>query len=44
MRQAHRIIAMDKGRIVEQGSHDELLKLPGGLYAHLWAMQSGAPA
>ncbi len=44
VRQAHRIIAMDKGRIVEQGSHDELLKQPGGLYAHLWGMQAGGPA
>ena len=41
VRQAHRIMAMDKGRIVEEGSHDDLLKLPGGLYARLWAMQSG---
>ncbi len=44
VRQAHRIIAMDKGRIVEEGSHDELLQQPKGLYAYLWAMQSGAPA
>jgi len=44
VRQAHRIIAMDKGRIVEEGSHDELLLQPEGLYAYLWAMQSGAPA
>ncbi|MGY4830470.1 type I secretion system permease/ATPase [Sphaerotilaceae bacterium SBD11-9] len=41
VRQAHRIIAMDKGRIVEQGPHDELLKNPKGLYAHLWRMQAG---
>ncbi len=41
VRQAHRIIVMDKGRIVEEGSHDELLQKPGGLYAHLWSMQSG---
>jgi ATP-binding cassette, subfamily B, bacterial HlyB/CyaB len=41
VRHAHRIIAMDKGRIVEQGSHDELLALQEGLYAYLWAMQSG---
>ncbi len=41
VRQAHRIIAMDRGRIVEQGSHDELLQRPRGLYAGLWAMQSG---
>jgi subfamily B ATP-binding cassette protein HlyB/CyaB len=42
VRAAHRIIAMDKGRIVESGSHDELLKKPQGLYAYLWSMQSGA--
>ena len=41
VRQAHRIVAMDKGRIVEQGTHDELLAQPKGLYAHLWAMQAG---
>jgi subfamily B ATP-binding cassette protein HlyB/CyaB len=44
VRHAHRIVAMDKGRIVEQGSHDELLQQPGGLYAHLWSMQAGSPA
>ena len=35
-----RLIVMDEGRIVEQGSHDELLEL-NGLYAQLWARQSG---
>jgi len=35
-----RLIVMDKGRIVEQGSHRELLAA-GGLYARLWAHQSG---
>ena len=44
VRYAHRIIAMDKGRIVEEGSHDALLLRPQGLYGYLWAMQSGAPA
>ena len=44
VRQAHRIIAMDKGRIVEEGAHEALLLQPKGLYAYLWAMQSGAPA
>ena len=41
VRQADRIIVMDKGRIVEEGSHDALLQQPGGLYAHLWSMQAG---
>lgn len=35
-----RILVMDEGRIVEQGSHDELLALDG-LYATFWARQSG---
>jgi len=35
-----RLIVMDRGRIVEQGSHQELLAA-GGLYARLWARQSG---
>jgi ATP-binding cassette subfamily B multidrug efflux pump len=35
-----RLIVLDAGRIVEQGSHAELLAL-GGLYARLWAHQSG---
>ena len=35
---AHEIIVMDRGRIVEQGSHKELLRR-GGLYAHLWLLQ-----
>jgi ATP-binding cassette subfamily B multidrug efflux pump len=35
-----RLIVMDEGRVVEQGSHAELLAA-GGLYARLWAHQSG---
>ncbi len=35
-----RLIVMDRGRIVESGAHDELLR-HGGLYAELWARQSG---
>ncbi len=35
-----RLIVLDKGRIVEQGSHRELLQ-QNGLYARLWAHQSG---
>ncbi|BCO27526.1 toxin RTX-I translocation ATP-binding protein [Rhodoferax lithotrophicus] len=41
VRHAHRIIVMDKGRIVEAGPHDTLVKHPQGLYAHLWRMQDG---
>ena len=35
-----RLIVLDKGKIIEQGSHEELIQ-QGGLYAHLWAHQSG---
>jgi ATP-binding cassette subfamily B multidrug efflux pump len=35
-----RLVVMDKGEIVEMGSHAELLE-QGGLYASLWARQSG---
>ncbi len=35
-----RLVVMDAGRIVEQGSHAELLAA-GGIYARLWAHQSG---
>ena len=32
---AHSIIVMDRGRIVETGSHDELLAHENGLFARL---------
>ena len=35
-----RIVVMDAGRIVEEGSHDKLLAR-GGLYAKYWQRQSG---
>ena len=35
-----RLIVLDKGQIIEQGTHAELLAL-NGVYAHLWAHQSG---
>jgi len=35
-----RLVVMDKGHIVEEGSHAELLA-QGGLYAQLWERQSG---
>ena len=35
-----RLVVMDRGRIVEQGSHAALLA-EGGLYARLWSRQSG---
>lgn len=35
-----RIIVLDKGKIIEQGSHNELLS-QNGIYAKLWSHQSG---
>ncbi len=35
-----RLVVIDQGQIIEQGSHDELVNA-GGLYAELWQRQSG---
>ncbi len=35
-----RLIVLDRGQIIEQGTHEELLDL-GGTYARLWQHQSG---
>jgi len=36
-----RIVVMDKGRIVQQGTHKELVSDKRGVYARLWSHQSG---
>lgn len=41
VRDANRILVMDKGQIVESGSHDELLQNTHGIYHHLYRLQQG---
>lgn len=40
VRMANRIIAMDKGCIVEEGTHQELLSKPNGYYRYLYQLQN----
>ncbi|KAF1852450.1 hypothetical protein Lal_00037181 [Lupinus albus] len=48
VRDADRIVVMERGSVVESGSHEQLLMLPDGIYAHLslWARTAAclAPA
>jgi ATP-binding cassette, subfamily B, bacterial HlyB/CyaB len=40
VRHAHRIVVMERGAIVESGTHASLVRQPQGAYARLWALQS----
>ncbi|MFC4987015.1 ABC transporter ATP-binding protein [Saliphagus infecundisoli] len=40
IKDAERIVVLEDGRIVERGSHEDLLD-NDGLYAHLWGVQAG---
>lgn len=40
VRQADRILVFDRGRIVEEGTHESLMTQSGGLYRRLYTMQS----
>ncbi|MGH8150698.1 MAG: ABC transporter ATP-binding protein [Steroidobacteraceae bacterium] len=39
VRMADQIVVLDRGRIIERGSHEELMRL-GGRYAHLFTLQA----
>ncbi|MDP7587680.1 MAG: ATP-binding cassette domain-containing protein, partial [Dehalococcoidia bacterium] len=43
VRNADNIVVLDQGRLVEQGSHDELLTKKGGFYARLYAVNYNLP-
>ncbi|MET0154480.1 MAG: ABC transporter ATP-binding protein [Rickettsiales bacterium] len=40
LKRMDRIIVMEKGRIVEEGTHDALIQREGGAYKRLWEMQA----
>jgi ATP-binding cassette, subfamily B, bacterial HlyB/CyaB len=41
VRDANRIVVMERGQIAEIGSHDELLENEQGIYSHLYQLQQG---
>ncbi len=41
IQQMDRIIVLDEGRIVEEGTHTDLLTHPASLYRKLWKLQAG---
>ena len=41
IRSASKIITFDNGKVVESGTHDELLQKTDGVYKKLWMKQAG---
>jgi len=40
VRNTNRIVVLERGQVIEQGAHDDLVNR-GGQYSRLWALQSG---
>ncbi|RUU96275.1 ATP-binding cassette domain-containing protein, partial [Mesorhizobium sp. M6A.T.Cr.TU.017.01.1.1] len=40
VRALDRLLVFDRGRIVEEGSHDQLIRLQGGIYRRLFERQA----
>jgi ATP-binding cassette subfamily B protein len=40
VRRADRIVVVEGGRVIEDGTHDELLRRPNGRYARMYALQA----
>ena len=40
--EADRIFVLKNGKVAEEGSHDELMKIPGGIYRRTYDIQSAA--
>jgi ATP-binding cassette subfamily B protein len=43
VRDVDRLLVLHKGRLIEQGSHDELVRLDGGVYRTLYELQTALP-
>ncbi|MFH1626734.1 MAG: hypothetical protein ABH971_01335 [bacterium] len=41
VRTADKILVLDKGKIVENGKHEELIKIENGVYRRLYELQIG---
>jgi ABC-type multidrug transport system fused ATPase/permease subunit len=40
IRHAQQIIVLDEGKIIEKGTHEQLLSNPDSQYSQMWLMQS----